>query len=538
MNESNILKNVKERLENTASESKPKLLKEDIELLLGVANKYRTLHDIGKLIASEMELDALLRLAMDKVIEVTRATRGFIALVDDNKRFDFKVARNMQKSDIEKPRFEVSRSIIQKVQSDGETICLPDAMADATFGGMESVTRLQLLSVLCTPIKIDDKVVGLIYVDNTNVKDLFDDAMADLLTAFSEQVAIALKNVYLFSDLKRSHRQLADELRAQYQFDAIIGSGARMTEILQLVADVADTDARVLIQGENGAGKELIARALHYNSSRREQPFITVNCGAIPQELIESELFGHEKGAFTGAIKRKHGKFELAEGGTIFLDEIAEMRPTLHVKLLRVLENGSFSPVGSEDEKHADVRVVAATNRDLKKMLADNTFREDLYYRLNVINITVPPLRERREDILLLIDHFIQKHKIQDKTPQLSKPVEQILLDYDYPGNVRQLENIIQRAAILCKGNTVEVKHLPDDIHTASTYNAESKDQPVTFQERKQRVIEKFEKNELTRILTKTAGKVRESARVAGMDVKNFSEKLSKYGIKAGAFRR
>jgi len=512
--------------------------KDDLKTLLAIATKYRTLHDIGKLVASEMETETLLRLAMDKVIEVTRAQRGFIALVEDKNKLDFKVARNLEKSDIDQPRFQVSRSIIERVIVTGETICLRDAMADATFGGAASVTRLQLLSVLCTPITIASRVAGVIYVDNSNVKQLFDDAVADLLTAFSEQIAIALKNAYLFSGLKKSHQQLANELRANFKFDNIIGFGPAMTKILQLVAQVADTDTTILIEGENGTGKELIARALHYNSSRRERPFVAVNCGAIPETLIESELFGHEKGAFTGAVNRKQGKFESADGGTIFLDEIGEMSPAMQVKLLRVLQDGTFSPVGSADEKQCDVRVIAATNRDLKKMLGDKTFREDLYYRLNVINLTVPPLRDRREDLLLLIDHFFKKHGKSEKLPRLSKAAEQLLLDYDYPGNVRQLENIVQRAVVLCKGEMIEAQHLPEELQAAGIYNSANPQAPTTFQERKQRVIEKFERDELSRLLTQTGGRLRESARIAGMDVKNFSEKLQRYGIKAEDYKR
>jgi Nif-specific regulatory protein len=538
MDESIFLNTLHPLVDTAALEAEVRLPKDDLKALFAIATKYRTLHDIGKLIASEMETQALLRLAMDKVIEVTRAQRGFIALVDERKRLDFKVARNLEKGDVGKPQFQVSRSIIEKVTAEGETICLPDAMADATFGGAESVTRLQLLSVLCTPIIIADRVAGIIYVDNSNQRDIFDNAVADLLTAFSQQIAIALKNACVFSDLKKSHQQLASELRAKYQFDAIIGSGPAMTEILDLVAKVADADATVLIQWENGTGKELIARALHYNSSRRDKSFVTVNCGAIPTDLIESELFGHVKGAFTGAVKDKRGKFELADGGTIFLDEIGEMAPALQVKLLRVLQDGAFAPVGSETEKHCDVRVIAATNRDLKKMLADGAFREDLYYRLNVINMTVPPLRERREDILLLIDHFLGKYNKSEKLPRLSKAAEQILLDFDYPDNVRQLENIVHRAVILCKGEVIEVHHLPDELQASAVYGYTEKDGAVTFQERKQRATEKFERDELSRILTLTGGKVRESARVAGMDVKNLSEKLQKYGIKAEDYKK
>ena len=537
MNEVDLLSKFENLVKNYSTEAVNNLREDDFKYLLAITNKYKTLYNIGKLISCERELDALLRLVIDKVIQVANARRGFIALVKGNKQIDFKVARNMEKGDINKPRFEVSRSIIKKVISDGKTICLPNAMEDIRFSGEDSVIRLQLLSVLCAPIKIENQVVGLIYVDNSDITNLFNEALADLLNEFSQQVAIVLNNVYVFSDLKKSHHLLANELRAKFQFDSIVGSGHRMTQILQLVAQVADTDATVMIQGENGTGKELVARALHYNSSRMEKPLVTINCGAIPNDLIESELFGHEKGAFTSAIKDKKGKFEIADGGTIFLDEIGEMSSSLQVKLLRVLQNGIFSPVGSEEEKKCDVRVIAATNSDLDEMIKEKTFREDLFYRLNVINITIPPLRERREDILLLIDYFLKKYNKNEVLPQLSNAAKQILLDYDYPGNIRQLENIIQRAVILCNSDVIDVPHLPEEIVASLNYINSSTGQPLTYQEKKQQVIEAFERKELNRILTLTSGKVREGARTAGMNEKNFSEKLKKYGIKSNDYK-
>ncbi len=539
MDEPLLLQNFQRLLAKDSAGAEPLISAVEVQALFAITQKYQTLHEIGKLVASEMEIEALLPLAMDKVIEVTRAQRGFIALLSPQGKVEFKVARHLEKSDIDKPQFQVSRSLIQKVLAEGQPICLRDALAHATFGGAESVQRLQLLSVLCAPIKIAEQVAGIIYVDNSNVKHLFDEAVTDLLAAFAQQIAIALKNAYVFSDLKKSHRQLAGELRAKYQFDAIVGVGAAMTKLLDLVAKVADTEAALLIQGENGTGKELIARAVHFNSSRREQPFVAVNCGAIPVDLIESELFGHEKGAFTGAIGRKRGKFELANGGTIFLDEIGEMAPPLQVKLLRVLQDGVFAPVGSEADKQCEVRVLAATNRDLKKMLAGGGFREDLYYRLNVINLFVPPLRERREDILLLIAHFLRKyHKGSGALPRLSKAAEQLLLDYHYPGNVRQLENMMHRAAILCQEELIAPQHLPEELQAEMSAEYNEQQGPATFQQRKQRAIEKFERDELSRILTVTGGKVRESARLAGMDVKNFSEKLQRYGIDYQGYKR
>ncbi|MGH7496882.1 MAG: sigma 54-interacting transcriptional regulator [bacterium] len=537
MDESIFLNQLKHATEVSSVESELSLPNAHLKRLLAVAEKYRTLYEIGKLIASEMEIEALLRLAMDEVLAITRAERGFIALVEDDHRLDFRAARNIEKKDVEQPRFHVSRSIIQRVLAEGKVVCLPDALTDGGFGAIESVRRLQLLSVLCTPLIIRERVAGVIYVDNTNVKYLFDEMTAELLTRLSQLVATALQNACVFTDLKKSQQQLASELRARFQFDAIIGSGPAMTKILQIVADVADTDSTILIRGENGTGKDLIARALHYNSRRRDHPFVAINCGAIPEALIESELFGHEKGAFTSAVIRRQGKFELAHGGTIFLDEIGEMTLPTQVKLLRVLQECTFAPVGSNVEKYCDVRVIAATNRDLKKMMAQATFREDLYYRLNVIDLHVPPLRDRREDILLLIDHFLRKHNKQEKLPRLSKPVEQLLLDFGYPGNVRQLDNIIQRAVIFSKGGTIEVQHLPEEVQNSAIYHEHDEQGQATFQQRKHRAIEKFEREELIRILTLTGGKVRESARIAGMYPANFSDKLQQYGLKADDFK-
>jgi len=537
MKEADFLNQIDQSINSWSTTTPTNITQDNVTQLLAIVNKYHTLYKVSRLISYERELDDLLKSAMDKVIEVTKARRGFIALVKANKQIDFKIARNMEKGDIEKPQFEVSRSIIHKVLSDGEAICLPNALDDDRFSAEESVIRLQLLSVLCTPITIDEQIVGLIYVDNSDVMNLFNETTAEMLDEFSQILAIALKNTFDFSDLKKSHQQLAQTLRANYRFDHIIGSGPRMTQILELVAQVADTEATVLIQGENGTGKELIARALHYNSSRSEGPFITVNCAAIPAELIESEIFGHVKGAFTGAFKDKKGKFELADTGTIFLDEIGEMSPSLQVKLLRVLQDGIFSPVGSEEEKQCDVRVIAATNSDLNRMIAEKSFRKDLYYRLNVINMTIPPLRDRREDILLLVDHFLKKFSKGDRLPQLSNAAKKALLDFDYPGNIRQLENIIQRAVILCKEKQIDIQHLPNEMFESLNYSQSNNGQGLTYQEKKHRIIEEFEKRELNRILTLTRGKVREGARQAGMNEKNFSEKLKKLNIKASDYK-
>jgi transcriptional regulator with GAF, ATPase, and Fis domain len=511
--------------------------------------QYRTLLQIAKQVASEIEEDDLLREAMDKVIEITGAQRGFIALLEENDKIDFdkidfdkiafKGARNIEKSDIENPQCISSRNIIARVISKNQTIYSPDATLDPEFAGSESIERLQLRSVICTPILYRDRPVGLIYVDNTKESNLFDTSVAELLTEFSQWITIALKNTSAFSKLKQSHQQQLKALREKYHFEEIIGEGQCLTQLLQEIADGADNNAPVLIVGESGTGKESIAEALHKNSSRTQYPFIVVNCAAIPESLVESELFGYKKGSFTGADADKKGKFALAEGGTIFLDEIGELPNSIQAKLLRVLQKGTFSRIGGEEEEEqqCDVRVIAATNRNLNEMIKDGSFREDLYYRLNVIDISVPLLRERREDILLLVNHFLKRYVKNDKLPQISKSAKQLLLSYDYPGNIRELENAIRRAVIYSKGGQIEVEHLTKELRNAKSYGYSDAAEAESFFKRRKRAIELWEKNELEKLLALTGGFVRKAAKLGKVGADTFIKMLKKYKIDYRIFR-
>ncbi|MEJ2664408.1 MAG: sigma-54 dependent transcriptional regulator [Spirochaetia bacterium] len=288
---------------------------------------------------------------------------------------------------------------------------------------------------------------------------------------------------------------------------------------------MAESDATVLIEGESGTGKELAARAIHFNSSRRDNPLICINCGAFPENLLESEFFGYEKGAFTGALKSHRGKFEQADGGTLFLDEIHTMSPALQVKLLRVLHNGEFIMLGSETTKTCDVRIVAAAKPDLKQLVTKNEFREDLYYRLNVIQIKMPALRERKSDIPVLADYFLRNafQKMKKPVAELSEEVRQNLSNYDFPGNVRELENIIERAVILCSGKTIEANLLPDEIRVSRpTYTPTTKATHLTFKEAKEKVVSDFEKHYLLQALEQSNGVINKAAEIAGMHTKNL----------------
>jgi DNA-binding NtrC family response regulator len=316
-----------------------------------------------------------------------------------------------------------------------------------------------------------------------------------------------------------------------------IGRHPSVVELLDLVGQVADTTATVLITGESGTGKELIAQLIRDSSSRRNRTFVAVNCGAIPESLQESEFFGHVRGAFTGATERKVGKLELADGGTIFLDEIGEMSKSLQVALLRTLQSGEYSPVGSAETRYCDVRVLAAANRKLLDLVDAGEFRRDLYYRLNIIHLEVPPLRDREGDALLLCEHFLETLGTDYHKPglQLTAEARDLLMSYAYPGNVRELENIVRRAIILCRGAQIEPQHLTAEVRGA-IHSAEQIDLD-DFQSAKARAIETFERVYLTNILRKCGGIVSRASEYSGLSERNFHEKLKRYGISAKTFR-
>jgi DNA-binding NtrC family response regulator len=282
----------------------------------------------------------------------------------------------------------------------------------------------------------------------------------------ADELLVVIEKALKFRNLEEENLRLKKELQQTYGYDKLVGTSNAIKQIYDLIEKVADTDGTVLISGASGTGKELIARAIHYDSSRSDRPLVVINCGAIPEELLESELFGHEKGAFTGAYKSRIGRFEMANGGTIFLDEIGEMSPALQVKLLRVLQEKKFERVGGTKTIHVDVRIIAATNKNLTTAINKGKFREDLYYRLNVIPMKVPPLKQRKSDIPLLIDHFLKKFQkgAKKKITGFSPEVMDAMLKYDWPGNVRELENVIKRLTILCDDEVVTVDDLPEHI--------------------------------------------------------------------------
>lgn len=336
------------------------------------------------------------------------------------------------------------------------------------------------------------------------------------------------------SKLKREIERLRDEVTSRYSFSNIIGKSHKMQEIYELIRDLSNTDATILVYGETGTGKELIAKAIHYHSVRKDKPFIRVNCAALPENLLESELFGHERGAFTGAFKTRIGRFEEAHGGTIFLDEVGDIPLATQAKLLRVLQEKTFERLGSNQSIQVDVRVISATNKNLKQAISRGEFREDLFYRLNVVLIQVPPLRERMEDLPLLAMHFMKLYssKFQKEMESIEPEAIQLLFNYNWPGNIRELENIIERAVIIEKKNVITAgtiqRCLPKPEETSFNYYVYD---GIPYQAAKKDILERFERDYISRLLRKHRGKIIDAAREAKMDYKNFCEKMKRHGI-------
>lgn len=341
-------------------------------------------------------------------------------------------------------------------------------------------------------------------------------------------------------ELLEKAQYLHSELFEHYSFKNVIGSSPRMQEVFQLISSVAPTDSTVLLLGETGSGKELIARAIHYNSPRRINKFMAIDCAALPDSLLESELFGYEKGAFTGAAKMKIGKFELAHKGTLFLDEIGNISPVIQMKLLRFLEEQEFERLGGTKTIKVDVRIIAATNENLEKAIAARSFREDFYYRINVFNINIPPLRERKEDIPLLANHFLKKYREKMKKPitGISKDAMKSLMAYNWPGNVRELENVIERAVILEKGETITSVVLPKEIHNlGENHYILEVNENLPLRKLRGEITAEVEKEYLKRVLRRFKGKIIDSACHAGLTCRSLSGKMKKYDMHKEYFK-
>ena len=406
-------------------------------------------------IMNQGDTASLLEKLMDAVIDLTGAAKGFLLLFEHGEPH-VKVARNQRRENLSPAVCNLSDSIIAQVVATKTAVIVSDAQSDAQFSSAESVINLRLSSVMCAPLVTKGRLMGLIYVGNDTISGLFESQSLDILKVFAAQAALLVQNALWVDELKTRNESLSHDLQQQ-RFGEIIGASAAMNEVFRQVEKVAAAEVSVLIGGEPGTGKELIAREIHRRSSRAVGPFISINCGAVPENLMESEFFGHVRGAFTGADATHTGKFQAANGGTLFLDEIGEMPLALQVKLLRVLQERQIVKVGATKVEDIDVRVLAASNRDLEAEIAAGRFREDLYYRLNVIHIMLPPLRERGDDTVVLARYLLGRFAAELKSPVkgFTPGAVTAVRKHPWPGNVREMENRIKKAIILADGSLI-----------------------------------------------------------------------------------
>lgn len=427
-----------------------------------VARNLNALLKISRVVHAIRDLEELQAQLLDLIFEVVPAGRGAILLAEGaGQEFNCLYARTRQAGQPQLVR--VSRTIARQVMKDNVAILGVDVAASAPLRDVESLVASEVRSLLCVPLSVFQRTIGCIYLDSTSATSRFQEDHLQLMAAVAGVSAVALDNARRLQWLEQENQRLTTEIR---QEQSLVGESARMKEIFQFVARAAPTDSTVLIEGESGTGKELAARALHRNSHRANKPFMAINCAAIPETLLESDLFGYERGAFTGANAQKKGRLEVADGGVVFLDEIGELAPALQVKLLRVLQEREFERVGGTHPIKIDVRLIAATNRDLEEGVRKGEFRQDLYYRLNVVKLTMPPLRERRDDIPMLTRHFAQKHakRCKVKSKPVSREAMAVLVNYEWPGNVRELENAIERALVMGSSDMILLEDLPESL--------------------------------------------------------------------------
>jgi len=482
----------------------------------------RKLFEFSEKLMTMKELDALLEAMLDAVIDVTGAEKGLILLLEEGAeggagKPTIRASRNVKREAITDTTGVISDSIVRRVLETGRAVIVSDALSDAQFGSSESVLALQLSSVMCAPLVSQGQITGAMYVGNDRVKGLFERSQLDVLSIFAGQASLILQNAMLLSALRADKEKLAAEL-VDKRFGDIIGVCPGMLDVFRKLTKVSTTDISVLITGETGTGKELIAREIHRRSNRASGPFVVINCGAIPENLIESELFGHVKGAFTGAVASRPGKFQVADKGTLFLDEIGELPLNLQVKLLRALQERIVFRVGDSRPEKVDIRVVAATNRVLEDEIRAGRFREDLYYRLNVVNVWLPPLRERGDDVMIIAKALLSKYadELHSSVQGFTAPALAAIKKHPWPGNIRQLENRLKKALVLCERTLLS----PEDLDLG-----QNSDSPILPLEKAK---EEFQRKYVLEVLERNNGNRTQTARDLGVDPRTIFRHLER----------
>jgi Nif-specific regulatory protein len=504
------------------------------------ANEVRrlaTLLEISQAISGTLNLKASLHRVLEILARNHGALRGIVSLADADGVLRIEASDGV--GDASRVRYEAGEGITGRVVQSSKPIVVPRVSREPAFlhrAARRPELPHQELSFICVPIVLNRRAVGALAIDLRFKADRDFDRTVKFLGIVASMVGQALKIHRLIAEDKRrlvdENTHLKQELRERYDFSNLIGSSGPMRQIFEQVSQVAGTNTTALVRGESGTGKELIAHAIHYNSPRAAKPFVKVSCAALPESLVESELFGYEKGAFTGAEARKRGRFELAEGGTLFLDEIGDINLATQVKLLRVLQQREFERVGGTETVKANVRLIAATHQDLERAIAAGTFREDLYYRLNVFTIFVPPLRDRKADLLLLVEHFLEKFAREHRRSikRISTPAIDMLASYHWPGNVRELENTLERTVLMCDGEVIHGHHLPPSLQTAEASGTLTR---VSLRD----AVSGYEKDLIQDALKTTRGNCAKAARLLDTTERIISYKIRQYHIDARRFR-
>ncbi|MBI2893286.1 MAG: sigma 54-interacting transcriptional regulator [Deltaproteobacteria bacterium] len=513
---------------------------------------WRRLSAVTKRLASELRLPILLEYILDTAIELLEADRGFLLIRGKDGALAIRSARNFSRAGLQGDELQLSRSIAQSVALGADPVVAVDALTDGRFESTASVQSFKLRSVLAVPLRVHGGILGALYLDDRYRPGVFGPADVELAHELADQAAIAIENARLHAENRRrarriealnrrlertveSQRSALDQMRGaldrslealetKYRYEDLVGRSGAMSDVLRLIDRVTDADVSVVIHGESGTGKELVARAIHYNGPRRARPFIPVNCGAFTETLLESELFGHVRGAFTGADRTRTGLFEAANEGTLLLDEVAEMSVAMQAKLLRVLQESEVRPVGGNETRKVDVRVIAASNRDLGALVQTGKFREDLYYRLNVITLELPALRDRKEDIPELVAHFVEKHG-SGRAVSVEKKAMARLYAYPWPGNVRQLENEVMRFLVLADDAVLE-EHLSPEI-AAGSPDEETAADDLDLKSQ----VERLERRLIRRALRESRGNQTKTARALGLSRFGLQKKLRRYGL-------
>ncbi|MCK5541973.1 MAG: sigma 54-interacting transcriptional regulator [Desulfobacterales bacterium] len=497
------------------------------------------LYEISKALNEHLDLKKSLYKVLSLLSQYLNLTRSVIFLVDpDKEKIRIEVAHGIPENVINKARYQTGEGILGTVIENGEPAIIKKTSQDPLFLFATGVHKNddKEFSFICIPVKKKEMIIGAISADKYFDGKVFQENEIKVLSVVATMIANHLVNLDSFRQAKtrlnQENLRLKTELETKFKFSNLIGNSNKMREVMQMISQVSKSNATVLIRGESGTGKELVANSIHYNSHRNKNPFIKLNCAAIPTNLIESELFGHTKGAFTGASSSKKGKFEMADKGTLFLDEIGNMDLSVQIKLLRFLQEKEFEQVGGLKKIKTDIRIIAATNSNLEEMVQKGLFRNDLYFRLNVFPIYIPSLRMRKTDILLLADHFLEKYSNEHKKniKRFSTPAIDMMMIYHWPGNVRELENCIERAVILCNDEAVHNFHLPPSLQVENKTSSES----LLFENS----VAAFEKKILIDSLGKTKGNIKNSAKQIGITVRKFSYKADKYNIKYKKYRQ